>query len=45
MANSPVIYLSFNPFQPTVPFLDPLKTSENQRFCGVFRGNKKGTLV
>ena len=28
---------------PSVPFLYPLKTSENRRFS-VFRGHKKGTL-
>ena len=33
-----------NPFLPNVPFLTPLKTSENQRISDVFRGVKKGTL-
>ena len=35
----------FNPFQANVPFLCPMKTSENQRFSDVFRGYKKGTLA
>ena len=29
---------------PVFPF-DPLKTSENQRFSDVFRGDQKGTLI
>ena len=28
----------FNPLQPSVAFLYPLKTSENQRFSDIFRG-------
>ena len=27
------------------PFYTPLKTPKNQRFSGVFRGYKKGTLA
>ena len=34
-----------NLFQANVPFLYPLKTSENRRFSDVFRGYKKGTLI
>ena len=34
-----------NPFQANVPFLYTLKTSENQRFSGVFREFRKGTLA
>ena len=34
-----------NPFLSTVPILYPLKTPENQRFSGVFRGYKMGTLA
>ena len=29
---------SINPLEANVPFLYPLKTSENQRFSDVFRG-------
>ena len=36
-----LIYL--NPLVPRVPFLYPLKTSENHRFSDVFRGYKIGT--
>ena len=32
--------LTFNPFQANVPFLYPLKTSENLWFSDVFRGCK-----
>ena len=34
----------FNPLQPSVAFLYPLKTSEHQRFSDIFRGYKKATL-
>ena len=33
-----------NPFQPNLPFLQPLEISENQRFSAVFRGYTDGTL-
>ena len=36
---------AFNPFLANVPILYPLKTPENQRFSGVFRGYKMGTLA
>ena len=39
------IITKINPFQANVPFLYPLKISENQRFSDVFRGYKKGTLA
>ena len=32
-------------FYINVPFLYPLKTSENLRFCDVFRGYRNGTLA
>ena len=35
----------FNPFLANIPILYPLKTSENQRFSGVFRDYKMGTLA
>ena len=34
-----------NPFLVNVPILYPLKRPENQRFSGVFRGYKMGTLA
>ena len=34
-----------NPFLANIPILYPLKTPENQRFCGVFRGYKMETLA
>ena len=34
-----------NPFLANVPILYPLKTPENQKFSGVFRGHKMGTLA
>ena len=40
-----LIITKINPFQANVPFLYPLKMSENQRFSDVFRGYKKGTLA
>ena len=36
---------SCNPFPTNFPISYPLKTSENQRFSGVFRGYKMGTLA
>ena len=35
---------SFNPYSSNVTFLCPLKTSENLRFCDVFRGYRNVTL-
>ena len=34
-----------NPILANVPILYPLKTPENQRFSGVFKGYKMGTLA
>ena len=34
-----------NPFLANVPILYPLKTPENQRFSGVFKGFKMGTFA
>ena len=36
---------TFNPFLANLPILYPLKTLENQRFSGVFRGYKMETLA
>ena len=36
---------AFNPIHANVPLLYPLKTSENQRFSGVFRRYRNGTLA
>ena len=36
---------SINPFLPNVPILYPLKTPKKQRFSGVFKGYKVGTLA
>ena len=36
---------NFNPFLANIPILYPLKTPENQRFFGVFRGCKIGMLA
>ena len=33
-----------NPFYSNIPFLHPLKRSENQRFCNVFKGYRNGSL-
>ena len=33
------------PLWPNVPFLHPLKTSENRRFTDVFTGCRNGTFV
>ena len=38
-----VMYDYNNPFQPDVPFLYPLKTSENKRFSDIFRGYRNRT--
>ena len=35
----------FNPFRANVLILYPLKAPENERFSGVFKGYKIGTLV
>ena len=35
----------FNPFLANAPILYSLKTPENQKFSGVFRGYKMGTLT
>ena len=35
-------YTLYNSFHANVPFLYPLKTSENQRFSDVFRGIEMG---
>ena len=34
-----------NPFHTSVPFLHPLKASENQSFFDIFRGYRNGTLI
>ena len=39
------ILVPVNPFLANVPILYPPKTPENQRFSGVFRGYKMGTLA
>ena len=36
---------NLNSFSTNIPFLHPLKTSENLRFSDVFRGYRSGTLV
>ena len=36
--------VSINPFWPNVPFLYPVKISENQRFSNIFRGYRNGTV-
>ena len=41
ICNTPLL----NPFLANVSILYPLKTPENQRFSGVFRGYKMGTLA
>ena len=38
-------FLSLTHFWPMFPFYTPLKTPENQRFPGVFRGCKMATLA
>ena len=38
-------YYPLNPFSTNVPFLNPLKTSENLWFSDIFRGFSSGTLV
>ena len=42
---SDVVYGNISPFPANVPILCPMKTRENQRFSGVFRGYKMGTLA
>ena len=37
--------VNLNPFPANVPYLYPLKTSENQRVSDIFRGCRKGTLA
>ena len=39
------MYLFINIFPANGPILEPLKTPENQRFSGVFRGYKMGILA
>ena len=39
-----MILVYFDTFYPNVPFLHPLKKSENQRFSDIFRGYRNGTL-
>ena len=39
------ITVSVNPFPANVPILHSLKTTENQRFSGIFRGYKMGILA
>ena len=39
------IYVLTNPFLANIPILHPLKTPESQRFSGVFRGYKMGTIA
>ena len=43
--NLTTIFKSINPFHANVPFLYPLKTSENKMFSDVFRGCRNGALV
>ena len=45
LKNKKLMKMDFNPFLANVPILYPLKTPENQRFSGVFRGYKMGTLA
>ena len=40
-----IILFHINPLPANVPILHPLKTPENQRFSGVFKGYKAGTQV
>ena len=37
--------INSKPFLSNVPILNPLKTPKNQKFSGVFRGYKMGTLA
>ena len=37
--------VNFNQFLASVTISHPLKTPENQRFCGIFRGYKMGALA
>ena len=41
----PLRHRLLKPFLANVPILCPLKTPENQRFSGVFRGYKMGKLA
>ena len=43
--NVVVDFPSVNPFSTNIPFLYPLKASENLWFSNIFRGYKSGTLV
>ena len=45
LKNKKLMKVDFNPFLANVPILYPLKTPENQRFSGVFRGYKMGKLA
>ena len=39
-------YLNYiKPFSASIPILYPLETPENQRFSGIYRGCKMGTVV
>ena len=40
-----LLLIWINPFHANVPFLHPLKTSENQRFYDVFMGYRNGILA
>ena len=42
MRHSEIEYILVNSFYPKIPFLNPLKTSENKRFSDVFRGYRNG---
>ena len=39
------VKINLKPFQANVPYLYPVKTSENQRFSDVFRGHINRTLA
>ena len=46
MDSTPFVFIfHINPFHANVPFLCPLKTSENLWFSDVFRGYRNGTLA
>ena len=45
LAQESRLYLELNPFLANVPTLYPLKTPENHRISGVFKGYKKETLT
>ena len=40
-----MLFSFINPVGANVSILYPLKTPENQRFSGIFRGYKMGTLA